>query len=308
MFIQPGICVSACPAISSPRFIGSFTTKRQINEVTFLLQLPARYRIHRVHSTCHSSSPSVQGTEEPAAPPPPEVQAEPSIYWVQGILDSHRRAGHLEYLIDWECYGLEERSWVARDDVLDPSILAELHPNHPDQPAPKGRGRPRRHSRASGATPGGGGTVRESVSPVTTNDTHQITITWLLSTATCHHSSRALYQHTSPKHSLSDLKHSMCYLPDSPTFVYLLVVPVSRSLCSCSCVPPSPRSYSHWIHWKRKQDLLCSGKTLLNIAIPCTLTWTLHLASLHCHYSINLLLFALTSMSLVYLRTNWDLL
>ncbi len=302
MFIQPGICVSACPAISSPRFIGSFPIKRQINEVTFLLQLPARYRIHHVHSTCHSSSPSVQGTEEPAAPPPPEVQAEPSIYRVQGILDFHRRAGHLEYLIDWECYGLEERWWVARDDVLDPSILAELHQNHPDQPAPRGHGQPRRHSRASGAT------VRESVSPVTTNDTHQITITWLLSTATCHHSSRALYQRTPPKHSLSDLKHSMCYLPDSPTFVYLLVVPVSRSLCSCSCVPSSPRSYSHWIHWKRKHDLLRSGKTLLNIAIPCTLTWTLHLASLHCHYSINLLLFALTSVSLVYLRTNWDLL
>ncbi len=197
MFIQPGICVSACPAISSPRFIGSFTIKRQINEVTFLLQLPARYRIHRVHSTCHSSSPSVQGTEEPAAPPPPEVQAEPLI-----------------------------KSTIS---------------------AP-------------------------------------------------------------PKHSLSGLKHSMCYLPDSPTFVYLLVVPVSRSLCSCSCVPSSPRSYSHWILWKRKQDLLRSGKTLLNIAIPCTLTWTLHLASLHCHYSINLLLFALTSVSLVYLRTNWDLL
>ncbi len=37
-------------------------------------------------STFHSSSPfspSVSGSEEPAAPPPPEVQAEPSIYRVR---------------------------------------------------------------------------------------------------------------------------------------------------------------------------------------------------------------------------------
>ncbi len=60
---------------------------------------------------------------------------------------------------------------------------------------------------------------------------------------------------------------------------------------------------SHCIPWKRKKDLLRSDKTLLNIAIPCALTWTLHLASLHCHLSTNLLLFALTSVSLVYLLT-----
>ncbi len=73
-------------------------------------------------STFHSSSPfspSVSGSEEPAAPPPPEVQAEPSIYRVRDILDSRR-------------------------------------------------GRPHRRRGASGAAPGGGGTVRESQSPPTT--------------------------------------------------------------------------------------------------------------------------------------------
>ncbi len=77
---------------------------RQINEVNFLLQLRARYRIHPAFhvSLLKPFSPSVPGTEEPAVPPPPEVQEEPSIYQVQEILDSRRRAGHLEYLIDWE--------------------------------------------------------------------------------------------------------------------------------------------------------------------------------------------------------------
>ncbi|KAL0175541.1 hypothetical protein M9458_027871, partial [Cirrhinus mrigala] len=89
----------------SPRYIGPFKILRQINYVTFQLQLPPRYRIH---STFHVSLlkpffPSA--TETPGAevePPPPEVLDQPSVYTVHQILDSRRRGGHLEYLIDWE--------------------------------------------------------------------------------------------------------------------------------------------------------------------------------------------------------------
>ncbi len=128
----------------SPRNIGPFPIQRQINEVTYLLQLPPRYRIHpsfhvSLLKPCSSSS---SESTEPDAPPPPEILDQPSVYQVRDILDSWRRGGRLQYLIDWEGYGPEERSWVARDDVLDTSLLEEFHRNHSDRPAP--RGRPRR--------------------------------------------------------------------------------------------------------------------------------------------------------------------
>ncbi|KAL1269217.1 hypothetical protein QQF64_031506 [Cirrhinus molitorella] len=60
------------------------------------------------------------GRDEPPPPNPPEIISD-DIYTVREILDSRQRGGHLQYLIDWEGYGPEERSWTNRDDILDPS-------------------------------------------------------------------------------------------------------------------------------------------------------------------------------------------
>ncbi|KAI2657473.1 Transposon Tf2-11 polyprotein [Labeo rohita] len=89
----------------SPHYIGPFKILRQINDVTFQLQLPPRYRIHPTFHVSllkpfFPSATETPGTE--AEPPPPEVLDQPSIYTVHKILDSRRRGGHLEYLIDWE--------------------------------------------------------------------------------------------------------------------------------------------------------------------------------------------------------------
>ncbi|KAL0149885.1 hypothetical protein M9458_054816 [Cirrhinus mrigala] len=160
----------------SPRYIGPFKILRRINDVTFQLQLPPRYRIHPTFhisllKPCYPSA-----TEQPGAevePPPPEILEPPSIYTVHEILGSRRRGGQLEYLVDWEGYGPEERSWVSRDDILDPTLLSDFHRDHSDQPAPRGRGRTRRCVRASGAAPGGGGSVRHSPLPPS-SDTHPV--------------------------------------------------------------------------------------------------------------------------------------
>ncbi|KAL0149683.1 hypothetical protein M9458_055012, partial [Cirrhinus mrigala] len=83
----------------SPHYNGPFHILRQINEVTFQLQLPPRYRIHPTFHVSLLKPFSPSATDPPGAeaePPPPEVLDQPSIFTVHEILDSRRRRGRLE--------------------------------------------------------------------------------------------------------------------------------------------------------------------------------------------------------------------
>ncbi len=136
---QPGDRLSTrdiCLRLPCPRFIGPFTIRRQINEVTYQLDLPPTYRItHTFYVSLlkphtNSMSPSSPGPDKPELPPPPEIDNDESIYRVNFILYSQCGGGRLEYLMDWEGFGPKERCWVPRDDILDPSLLSKFHQLH----------------------------------------------------------------------------------------------------------------------------------------------------------------------------------
>ncbi|KAI2667775.1 Transposon Tf2-6 polyprotein [Labeo rohita] len=132
----------------TPRYIGPFKITHRLNPVTFRLQLPASLRVHPIfhQSQLKPVFFSPLSPQVPAPPPPRIVDGGPA-YTVRRILDSRPRGRGTQYLVDWEGYGPEERSWVPGRFILDPALIQDYRRRVSSAPGP------------SGAGPGGGGTV-----------------------------------------------------------------------------------------------------------------------------------------------------
>ncbi|KAK3534934.1 hypothetical protein QTP70_002020 [Hemibagrus guttatus] len=122
----------------SPKFVGPFEIIHQVNPVAYRLRLLASYRIcPTFHVSFLKPAHPLGSGETPGVEPPPPLDIEGSpAYQVHALLDSRRVRSRIQYLVDWEGYGPEERSWVDAADILDPSLAEGFHPDHLNNPAP----------------------------------------------------------------------------------------------------------------------------------------------------------------------------
>lgn len=115
----------------APRFIGPFKVLRKVNPVSYRLLLPNSLRIHPTfHVSC--LKPVKYSPLSPATRPPPAPQiidGQPA-YRVKRILDTRLVRGRRQFLVDWDGYGPEERSWVPTRHILDKSLIRDFHHLH----------------------------------------------------------------------------------------------------------------------------------------------------------------------------------
>lgn len=118
-----------------PKYIGPFQILKQINKVTYRLDLPKHSRIapsfHVSLLKPVTPGPLATVVPEDSPPEPLEIEGRPA-YRVHEILDSRCRRGGLEYLIDWEGYGPEEQCWITSRDILDAQLREDFHFAHPE--------------------------------------------------------------------------------------------------------------------------------------------------------------------------------
>ncbi|XP_034082028.1 zonadhesin-like [Gymnodraco acuticeps] len=94
----------------------------------------------RVHPTFHVSriKPVLVSPLIPPSKPPPRVVDGGPVYSVKRLLSVRNRGRGHQFLVDWEGYGPEERSWVPSSFIVGKDLIEDYYRCHPEVPGPSG--------------------------------------------------------------------------------------------------------------------------------------------------------------------------
>uniref|UniRef100_A0A8C5PI99 Uncharacterized protein n=1 Tax=Leptobrachium leishanense TaxID=445787 RepID=A0A8C5PI99_9ANUR len=129
----------------APRYIGPYKVLCKVNPVSYALAMPLHCHIDNVfHVSLLKPLTCNRYTRVHVPPPPVQSQGEEE-YEVRAILNSQVVRGILQYLVDWEGYGPEDRAWLPASEVHAPHLVCQFHAAHPSVPggrpvAARGRG------------------------------------------------------------------------------------------------------------------------------------------------------------------------
>jgi hypothetical protein len=141
--------------------LGPFKILKVIGEskLAYKLELPKHMRIHPVFHVSllepyHANI--LPGREQPE-PPPEEIEGEEE-WEVKEVLDSKIVRGRLRYLVDWEGYSEDQRSWEPAEFLKHAlKAITAFHRRHPNRPSLTDL--PKCRHRSSGVRSLEGGTV-----------------------------------------------------------------------------------------------------------------------------------------------------
>lgn len=123
------------------QWIGPFRVLAKVGNTSYRLELPATMRIHDVF---HVSK--LKRYEDQDAPPRvtkqpalPIVVEDQEYHRVEHILDCKRHGRSNQYLVHWEHYGIDDRTWEPYRTLVEdvPELLADYHRRHPGKPRPE---------------------------------------------------------------------------------------------------------------------------------------------------------------------------